>query len=212
LACASLDWNLGRIIDILKKQNLYENTVIIFASDHGSHFRTRNKDGHLNGYDDYKRTCHDAALRVPLVIRGGPFTGGKVIKDLVSTAGIPKTILSLAGVDPGNALIGENFLDAVNNEKGRLNEVFAQISESRVGRCVRTPDFKYSVYAPGKNGGMYMDSLEYADDFLYDLQKDPFELKNLIKEPTYRDIKLQLKERLLYWIEKEEHKKPVIHD
>lgn len=50
--CASLDENLGRLIKRLKEEHLYENTVIIFASDHGSHFMTRNTDSHLHGYDD----------------------------------------------------------------------------------------------------------------------------------------------------------------
>lgn len=83
--CASLDENLGRIVARLKEKGLYDNTVIIFASDHGSHFKTRNTDSHLNGYDDYKRSCHDACLHVPLVIAGGPFRGGITIKELVST-------------------------------------------------------------------------------------------------------------------------------
>lgn len=212
-ACASLDENLGRLIDTLKKKGLYENTVIIFSADHGSHFRTRNADEHLNGYDDYKRTCHDAALRVPLVIAGGNFSGGKVVHDLVSTASIPKTILSLAGINVGNAMIGENLIDVVQNkDDGRINEVFAQISESRIGRCIRTPEFKYSVYAPGKNGGEYMDSDEYVDDFFYDLQKDPYELNNLIDDPTYTEQKQKIRKRLLDWILKAEGKTPVISD
>ena len=74
--CASLDENLGRLVARLKEKGLYENTVILFASDHGSHFLTRNRDEHLNGYDDYKRSCHDACLHVPLVIAGGPLQGG----------------------------------------------------------------------------------------------------------------------------------------
>ena len=51
--CASLDENLGRLVAKLKEKGLYENTIIIYASDHGSHFKTRNTDSHLNGYDDY---------------------------------------------------------------------------------------------------------------------------------------------------------------
>ena len=81
----------------LKEKGLYDNTVILYASDHGSHFKTRNRDAHLNGYDDYKRSCHDGCLHVPLVICGGPFKGGKEITDLVSTESIPKTLLALAG-------------------------------------------------------------------------------------------------------------------
>ncbi|MFR5734084.1 MAG: sulfatase-like hydrolase/transferase [Clostridium sp.] len=43
----------GRLVNRLKEEGLYDNTVIIFASDHGSHFKTRNTDEHLNGYDDW---------------------------------------------------------------------------------------------------------------------------------------------------------------
>ncbi|MGB4408035.1 MAG: sulfatase-like hydrolase/transferase [Sphaerochaeta sp.] len=212
-ACESLDENLGRLVESLKQKGLYDNTVIIYVSDHGSHFKTRNKDGHLNGYDDYKRTCHDAALRIPLVIRGGSFLGGKVVEDLVSTASLPKTILSLAGVDVGSAMIGEDLADVVQKkDPNRVNEVFAQISESRVGRCIRTPFFKYAVYALGKNGGTDMDSDVYVDDFLYDLEKDPFELTNLIYDEAYIRDKLVLRERLLDLIAHSEHKEVRIED
>lgn len=125
----SLDENLGRLVERLKKEGLYDNTVIIFASDHGSHFKTRNTDGHLNGYDDYKRSCHDGALHVPLVIAGGPFKGGVAVEELVSTESLPKTILALAGVDVGDEMIGENLLDVVEKkDDNRPNQVFAQIS------------------------------------------------------------------------------------
>ena len=101
----------------LKEKGLYENTVILYASDHGSHFKTRNRDAHLNGYDDYKRSCHDGCLHVPLVICGGPFKGGKEVTELVSTESIPKTLLALAGVDVGDKMIGENLLDVVGKGK-----------------------------------------------------------------------------------------------
>lgn len=212
-ACESVDENLGRLIESLKQKGLYENTVIIFASDHGSHFRTRNKDGHLSGYDDYKRTCHDAALRIPLVIRGGEFVGGRVVEDLVSTASLPKTILAMAGIDVGTAMIGENLADVVKGkDKNRVNEIFAQISESRVGRCIRTPRFKYSVYAPDKNGGTDMDSDVYVDDFLYDLREDPFELSNLINDSAYAVDKKILRKRLAELIMQAENKEVSIED
>jgi len=212
-ACASLDENLGRLVDRLKEEALYDNTVIIFASDHGSHFKTRNRDSHLNGYDDYKRSCHDACLRVPLVIEGGPFKGGIAVDDLVSTESLPKTILALAGVDVGDAMIGENLLDVVEKRtKDRPNEIYAQISESRIGRTVRTPDYKYAFYAPGVNGGVAASADLYADDFLYDLRKDPDELHNLIKDENYRQVKQMMREKLLNWIERTEGTRPVIVD
>lgn len=211
--CASLDENLGRLVQRLKEEGLYEDTVIIFGADHGSHFRTRNRDSHLNGYDDYKRSCHEASLRVPLVIAGGPYQGGRTVEELVSTESLPKSILALAGVDVGEQMIGENLLDVVSGiTDNRPNEIYAQISESRIGRVVRTADYKYAVYAPGIHGGERAASDLYADDFLYDLKKDPNELCNLIHEESYREVKEMLREKLLNWIEKAEHTRPVITD
>lgn len=211
--CASLDENLGRLVAKLKEKGLYENTVILFAADHGSHFKTRNTDSHLNGYDDYKRSCHDGCLHVPLVIAGGPFQGGRSVEDIVSTASLPKTILALAGVDVGDKMIGENLADvAAHRLPDRVNEAFAQISESRLGRCIRTPEFTYSVYAPGVNGGAAAASDIYADDFLYDMQADPWQLHNVVADPAYAQVKAFLRTRLLDWIEKAEGAHPTITD
>ncbi len=211
--CASLDENLGRLVAKLKEKGVYEDTIIIYASDHGSHFLTRNRDSHLNGYDDYKRSGHDACLKVPLIICGGPFAGGKTVEELVSTESLPKTILALAGVDVGDKMIGENLLNVVEKkDEDRPNQVFAQISESRVGRCIRTPEYLYGVYAPGINGGAAADSDVYADDYLYDMTKDPYQLENIVEDPAYAEIKADLRVRLLNWIEKAEGKRPVITD
>ena len=211
--CASLDENLGRLIAKLKEKGLYDNTVIIYSADHGSHFKTRNTDAHLCGGDDYKRSCHDGCLRVPLVIAGGPFKGGRVVEELVSTESLPKTFLALAGVDVGDGMIGENLLDVVEKkDPDRPNEVFAQISESRVGRCIRTPEFTYSVYAPGLHGAVAAASDVYADDFLYDMRTDPHQLNNVVADPAYAAVKAELRQRLLKWLEKAEGAHPVIVD
>lgn len=212
-ACASLDENLGKMVAKLKEKGLYDDTVIIFLSDHGSHFKTRNRDAHLCGGDDYKRTCHDAALRVPLVIAGGPFRGGGHVGDLVSTGSVPKTVLALAGIDVGDAMIGEDLLDVVRGrDPDRPQRVFAQISESRVGRCIRTPDWLYSVYAPGVEGSSAPGADRYADDFLYDLRADPCQLCNLAGDPAYFPRRDALRDQLLDWIERTEGFRPEIAD
>ena len=150
---------------------------------------------------------------MPLVIAGGPFKGGKVVEELVSTERLPKTFLALAGVEVGDKMIGENLQDVVEKkDDNRPNEVFAQISESRVGRCIRTPEFTYSVYAPGIHGGMEPASDHYADDFLYDLRLDPYQLNNVVADPAYADIKKDLRKRLLNWLEKAEGAHPMITD
>ncbi|MFI3174741.1 MAG: sulfatase-like hydrolase/transferase [Bacillota bacterium] len=212
-ACASLDENLGRLVDKLKEKGLYDNTIIIFVSDHGSHFLTRNRDSHLNGYDDYKRTGHDAALRVPLVISGGGYTGGLAIDDLVSTASLPKSILAMAGVDVGDKMIGENLLEVAEGKtEGRLNQVYAQISESRVGRVIRTSEYLYGVYAPNINGGAVASSKVYVDDYLYDMKTDPHQLQNVVEDRAYQEVKLSLRKSLLALILEAEHATPEIMD
>jgi uncharacterized sulfatase len=70
----------------------------------------------------------------------------------------------------------------------------------------------YAVYAPGINGGEKASSGVYADDFLYDLAKDPNQLENITASPEYRDIKQSLRKRLLDWIERAEGYRPVIRD
>ena len=83
----SLDENLGRIRAELERLGLAENTLVIYTSDHGSHFRTRNPE--------YKRSCHDGCIRIPMIACGPGFSGGKVIDDLVSLIDLPPTILAL---------------------------------------------------------------------------------------------------------------------
>lgn len=196
--CKSLDDNLGRLIEKLKEMGIYDNTIIVYSTDHGSHFKTRNTDENLYGFDDYKRSCHSSSLRVPLIISGPGFRGGKRVDDLVSTASLAKSFLAMAGVDVGDDMIGENLkLVADGKTEGRANEIFAQVSESRVGRCVRTADYLYSVYAPGKHGAEHSGSDLYQEDFLYDLEKDPFELNNLIQEDDYKEVREKMKEKLI---------------
>ena len=88
LACCNrVDYNFGKLIKSLKDKGLYDNTVIIYTSDHGCHFRTRNAE--------YKRSCHEASIKVPLVITGGGFTGGGRVSDLVSLIDLPARYLTL---------------------------------------------------------------------------------------------------------------------
>ena len=70
----------------------------------------------------------------------------------------------------------------------------------------------YAVYAPGINGGEAAAADTYADDFLYDLERDPWELTNLVADPAYREQKLLLRQKLLEWIREAEGARPSIID
>jgi arylsulfatase A-like enzyme len=85
-----------------------------------------------------------------------------------------------------------------------------QISEAQVGRAVRTQRWKYSVSAPDKNGGKDPASDHSIEEFLYDLEADPYELTNLIGWDAYDGVKANLRERLLRRVAEVEKAHPTI--
>lgn len=181
----SLDTNLGRLRNELKKLGLAENTIIIYTSDHGSHFKTRNSE--------YKRACHDACTRIPLIIHGPGFESGQVIPEMVSLIDLPPTLLKIAGLEKPPEMRGNPLQDLISGANRHWpKEVFIQISESQVGRAVRTRKWKYSVSAPGKNGSQFGSSNFYKEEYLYDLENDPHERDNRVGAPELEEIRNQL--------------------
>jgi len=129
--CHALDRGLGRIRDKLEELGLTEDTLLIFTTDHGSHFRTRN--------GEYKRSCHEGCTRIPLVISGPGFTGGRVVSDLVSLIDIPPTFLASAGIPVPDYMRGRALNPLASGEAGEWRkEVYMEISESHIGRAIRT--------------------------------------------------------------------------
>ncbi len=193
-----VDYNLGRLIDKLKEKGIYEETVIVFTSDHGCHFRTRNAE--------YKRSCHDSSIHVPLVIRGGNFRNGNADNRLVSLVDLPATLLSLADIDIPDYFDGFDLCGPYCREN-----VYIQISESQCGRAIRTDEYKYCVAAPTYVSGMTMPkSPVYMEEYLYSLRDDPMELHNLIKDPSYSIVRSKLKKKLLTEMERAGEGKAII--
>ena len=197
-----LDENVGRLVAKLKEKGLYENTILIYTSDHGSHFKTRNLE--------YKRSCHDSATHTPLIIRGGPFQGGKKEERLVSLIDLPPTMLDLAGIPIPKSYMGHSLVPELAGEEPERDCVFIQISESQCGRAIRTKQYKYSVRALAPTGYTIHRSPVYFEDYLYDLTKDPIEKNNLIKDRSYAFVRQKMKKLLLREMERAGEKKPVI--
>lgn len=193
-----LDYNLGRLVEKLKEKGIYEDTVIVFTSDHGCHFRTRNAE--------YKRSCHDSSTHIPLVIRGGEYIGGLIDRRLVSLIDLPATVLSMAGITaPGNF----KGIDLAGEKK--RDEVYIQISESQCARAIRTEQYLYSVSVPGYIAGMSAKSSPvYTEEYLYDIENDPMQLHNLIRNPEYKIVRSALKKVLLEQMKYAEGAKAVI--
>jgi uncharacterized sulfatase len=187
--CWSLDQNVGRVMDWLDRKGLTDDTLVVYTSDHGCHFRTRN--------GEYKRACHDNAIRIPMILRGPGLAGGKVVNDLVSLIDLPPTLLRAAGVAVPATMRGRPLQETVTpTDHTWPEEVFVQISESHVGRAIRTKRWKYAVRAPGRKGGRDAGSDTYMEDHLYDLKQDPHERANLVNNPALASVRVELAERL----------------
>jgi len=163
---------------------------VLFFSDHGCHFRTRN--------GEYKRSPHDSSIRIPLVAQGPGFDRGAVVSQLVSLIDIPPTLLDLAGASIPAALRGNSLLGLFDERAMRWQrDVFVQVSEAEVGRALRTERWLYAVHAPDKVGWKDPASDRYVEQFLYDLEDDPWQQENLVGSGEHRAVREEMRERLV---------------
>lgn len=200
-----IDTGVGRIRETLREMGVAENTVVIYTSDHGSHFRTRN--------EEYKRSCHEASIRIPLVASGPGFPAATEVNELVSLIDIAPTLLTTAGVPIpagmhgcplqesvsqfGDSMMSRSSVnkehDFYSNEGESWREsIFLQISEAAVARAVRTKRWKYSVYDPEADPWRDKTGKRYVSQYLYNLEEDPHEQHNLAEEPGHAEVRREL--------------------
>ncbi|MEG1875536.1 MAG: sulfatase-like hydrolase/transferase [Angelakisella sp.] len=187
--CNSLDQNVGRLMDTLQAMGLADNTIVFYTADHGSHFCTRNKE--------YKRSCHDGCTHIPLVAWGGAFSGVGTVEQMVSLLDLPATVLSCAGIPVPDDFQGKALDKLVTGGAAQWPDtIFMQISESQVGRAIRSRSWKYSVRADA-DSWQDAGTDTYYEDFLYDLERDPHERNNLAGDPQYATVRAQLADKLI---------------
>jgi arylsulfatase A-like enzyme len=186
-----LDEAYGRLLDALQSLDLLDKTIVLFTSDHGNHFKTRNTE--------YKRSLHEASIRVPTVLTGPRFVGGGEIRNLVSLVDLPPTLLDAAGIAIPDNLPGRSLLDLINRRQTGSwpLDVFVQISESETGRAIRTHRWKFGIRAPDSVSPRALGSDTFHESELYDLVADPHELNNLINNQSHEILCRELGDRLL---------------
>lgn len=185
-----LDHEIGRLIRYLKNQGLYENTVIIFTSDHGEMMGSH---GRMN-----KGVPHEESARVPLIARAPEGLRGHVVDTPVS-AGIDiwPTLAEFAGYPEEKELSGQSWKTLLLEENaGRDAPVFAEHpwpnDNGREGAwlLVRDGDWKMVVQ---------QETLEVVS--LHNLSDDPAELRDL-RETAPEDIRHKLLQHLQNWKER----------
>ena len=217
-----LDIEVKEIIEQLKRDNILDDTIIIFTSDHG------------DGLPRYKRELFDTGINVPFIILvPKKFSSwqkpGEKIYDLVSFLDIAPTVLNLAGVSIPSYMDGKSIF---GNEKNEYIFAARDRLDSFKGktRAVRNKDYKFiKNYSLGIVGAqklsfrenlmsmkelrkMYENNelneiqkiwLELIPELqLYDLNEDPYEINNLAYDPNYKEKVLLLENVLEQWIEK----------
>jgi len=216
-----MDREVGEFIGQLKKAGLYDETIIIFYSDHGGPLPRG------------KRDIYDTGLKVPMIIRfPNNEHAGTVVDDLVSFIDIPATILSLAGVKIPEYMHGQAFW---GDQKASPRDYIYAARDRMDGqydcrRAVRDKQYKYiRNYFPEKprmlpiefrkqmalmqtlleyeeQGKLTGDQLHWfaktkPEEELYDITKDPFELNDLSDDETYRDVMTELRQVHEKWVE-----------
>lgn len=177
---ASIDDNMGRVLDYLDESGLADNTIVIYTSDQGFFL------GEHGWYD--KRFMYEESLRMPFLMRfPGKIEAGSVDEHLVLNADFMPTLLDYAGVTIPEDLQGQSFRKIVEGE---------EIADWRASMYYR---YYYSHFNTAAHWGVrtlkhkliwYHDSDEWE---LYDLDKDRMEMVNVYDDPDYADVVADLK-------------------
>ncbi|MCC5847128.1 MAG: sulfatase-like hydrolase/transferase [Verrucomicrobia bacterium] len=186
-----IDEALGRTMDALESLGLADNTVVVFLSDHGCHFKTRNAE--------YKRSPHESSVRVPFAFWGPGWNGGGQREECVSLVDLMPSLLDSAGIEIPPEVQGRSLKPLTRNPTEPWPEdSLIQFGDSWLppGRALRTPRWKYAVTAPEQFAGP-PHAPRYEETHLYDLQNDPYELSNLVHLSVYRPVTATLRARLL---------------
>lgn len=192
---ASVERSVGKIRAMLEKRGLADNTVIIFLSDHGDHFGEKQLYGKWSPYEQ--------SLRVPFIVYDPrpQAQKGQVRDEMVLNIDVAPTLLSLAGVKVPEVMDGRSLVPLVTRHSPpatlpwRSHFFFEHYHSGCKGvyiarnEGVRTVDAKYL---------RWIDPPQPIEE-VYDLSKDPNELKNLVNSPEHQERVKKLRSTFDEW-------------
>jgi arylsulfatase A-like enzyme/formylglycine-generating enzyme required for sulfatase activity len=181
---ASVDDNVGRLLDYLDRTGLADSTLVVYASDQGFFL------GDHGWYD--KRWMYEESLRFPLIARWpGVVPAGAEDRHLVQNLDLAQTFLDVAGVDAPERMQGRSLLPLLEGrDPGTWRDaIFYQYYEHGAHGVprqygVRTDRYKLVVYPTS------------GERELFDLEEDPDELESVHDDPAYAGILDRMETRL----------------
>ena len=216
-----LDKQIGKVIEQLKAEGLYKNSIIFFYGDHGGPFPR------------YKRALYETGIKVPLIVKfAGQEKADTTNNNFISFIDYAPSVLSLAGIDPPTVMQGKaQFGPHQVKEKPQFIFASSDRFDGQVDRlrALRFGDYKYirnfnpkisnaipvsyreqmpmmqhlnKLWEAKKleaNAAAWFKTPKPSEE-LYDLQHDPYELKNLAAELKLKDTLSFLRNRLDQWI------------
>jgi len=206
----STDICFGRVLEALEKSGQADNTLVICTTDHGIAFP------HI------KCNLTDHGTGVMLIVRGpGGFTGGKVIDSLVTHLDIFPTLCELLGIEPPAWLEGSSLMPLLDDPDTELHEaVFGEVNfhaayepkrtvRTRQWRYIRNFDGRDRIVLPNCDDSpsktlLYQQGWateERPAEYLFDLNLDPQERRNLAGDPRHAEILAELRKRLDEWMQ-----------
>jgi N-acetylglucosamine-6-sulfatase len=188
---AAVDEGVGMLFETLERAGQLDDTIILFLGDNGYFFGE-------HGLGPDRRFAYEEGIRSPLVVRyPSRVRAGSRLMDLVILQDIAPTLLQLAGGRPGPQVQGRSLLPLFAGKragwrKSFLIEYWAENAMPwLVGmtyKAVRTDRYKYIRWVNRARDGEL--------DELYDLDKDPYEIANVIRRPAYRATRDKLRREL----------------
>ena len=188
-AVSQVDAALGKLLDYLRASGKADDTIVIYSSDHGDYATEHGIMEKAPGI------CSDAITRVPLIFWApGRVAPDRCVSDIVELVDIANTLCALAGVELMETSDGRDISRLLYGEPGDPDH--PGVTEFAWSKSLRKRNYRLVHYP------RVMFAEEYPAGFgeLYDLQDDPWEMRNRYFEPEYQDIVAELRADLLEWL------------
>ena len=187
LACVkSVDDNVGHLLDYLDKNGLTDNTIVVYTGDQGFYLGD-------HGFFD-KRFIYEPSFRMPFLMRyPAKLKAGQTDNHLISNVDFAPTFLDFAGIKVPDEVQGHSFKDVIEGKKEVKwnNKVYFHYYEWPFWHHVQP---HYGMRTKRYKIAHFYYNIDVWE--LYDMEKDPDELHNVINDPAYADVAKKLKEEL----------------